>query len=407
MKHYPVKVALLNNKWIAAALAVAVFLQFALNKNTGSDDAIGVAGFFLCLHIVSGNFDLRTLPRWHLFVLGAFLVPLALSWLFFPVDSDVQRSMRVIRFLIVVWSVYYLGKQEAPHGWLWLAALVSVIVLWQSGARHVVGSAYGTFANPHYLAYFASLLLPLLALLIVRFDPPYRYLVLVVLLLDLELVFNDLSKPAIPLLAITAGLAAVAWGRAPAELRRVLLGVALMLAAAAMLVVIEAGAPGVVVTAPEGDERIRIWSDSWRMIADSDLRGWLIGHGIGTFREHFSAYSTPANAWLTLPHNHVLELLYENGLFGTGLVMGLLGCVALVSLRLARRIDDAGLHRVAQANLAALVIWFVFSFLAFGFYSRYTLYPLGFLLGIYLCLVDRSNALAANASVYDSVAPRR
>lgn len=407
MKHYPVKVALLNNKWIAAALAVAVFLQFALNKNTGSDDAIGVAGFFLCLHIVSGNFDLRTLPRWHLFVLGAFLVPLALSWLFFPVDSDVQRSMRVIRFLIVVWSVYYLGKQEAPHGWLWLAALVSVIVLWQSGTRHVVGGAYGTFDNPHYLAYFASLLLPLLALLIVRLDPPYRYLVLVVLLLDLELVFNDLAKPVIPLLAITAGLAAVAWGRAPAELRRVLLGVALMLAAAAMLVVIEAGAPGVVVTAPEGDERIRIWSDSWRMIADSDLRGWLIGHGIGTFREHFSAYSTPANAWLTLPHNHVLELLYENGLFGTGLVMGLLGCVALVSLRLARRIDDAGLHRVAQANLAALVIWFVFSFLAFGFYSRYTLYPLGFLLGIYLCLVDRSNALAANASVYDSVAPRR
>ena len=403
MNHYPIKVALLNNKWIAAALAVAVFAQFALNKG-GSDSAIWVAGAFLCLHMLSGGFDPRTLPRWHLFVLGAFLVPVVLSWLCFPVDSDVQRSLRVIRFLIVVWAVYYLLQHEVPRGWLWLAALASVIVLWQFGARHVMGSVYGTFANPHYLAYFSSLLLPLLALLIVRLDPPYRYLILVVLLFDLDLVFNDLGQPAIPLLAIISGLAAVGWSHAPARLRGALFGIALMLATSAMLAVLEAGGPDVVLAAPAGDERIRIWVDSWRMITDTDLKGWLIGHGIGSFREHFSAYSAPANAWLTLPHNHILELLFETGLFGAALVTGFLCYLALASLRLARTLHDVGLRRVAQANLAALAIWFVFSFLAFSFYSRYTLYPLGFLIGICLFLADSPTVRAASVSAYDLVA---
>lgn len=406
MNHYPVKALLLNNKWIAAALAVAVFAQFALNKG-GSDYAIGVAGVFLCLHMLSGDFDPRALPRWHLFVLGAFLVPLALSWLFFPVDSDVQRSLRVIRFLITVWAVYYLMQHAVPRGWILLAMLASTIVIWQFGVRHFIGSAYGTFPNPHYLAYFSSLLLPLLALLVVRLGPSYRYIILVILLLDLDLVFNDLKKPAIPLLAITAGLAAVGWSLAPARLRWALFGIALMLAAVAIMVILDAGGPGVFIAAPEGDERIRIWADSWRMITDTDLRGWLIGHGIGTFREHFSAYSAPANAWLTLPHNHVLELLFEHGLFGAGLVTGLLGYLALASLRLARTLRDAGLRRVAQANLAALAIWFLFSFLTFHFYSRYTLYPLGFLVGICLFLADRSEVLSDHAPTHDPVPLRK
>jgi O-antigen ligase len=162
--------------------------------------------------------------------------------------------------------------------------------------------------------------------------------------------------------------------------------------------------PGVGLAAPVGDERIRIWADSWRMLADGGVREWLVGHGIGSFPERFPAYSLVAYRNLTLPHNHAIELLFENGLLGAGPVMAVIVYLALRSVRLARGLLDTLWRRVAQANLATFGIWFAFSFLAFGFYSRYTLYPLGFLVGIYLTLADRLAAEAANPFAGDAVA---
>jgi len=57
-------------------------------------------------------------------------------------------------------------------------------------------------------------------------------------------------------------------------------------------------------------------------------------------------------------------------------------------LRMSESLADGAVRRLARCNLASLVIWFVFSFLAFGVYSRHTLYPLGFLLGIHFHLAS-------------------
>jgi hypothetical protein len=94
----------------------------------------------------------------------------------------------------------------------------------------------------------------------------------------------------------------------------------------------------------------------------------------------------------------VLELLYENGALLTALIVGFLLHVGWRSLEMARTLADPGLSRLAQCNLVLFGIWLVFSFLAFGVYSRYTLYPLGFVLGVYFHLARRADAKAEPAA---------
>lgn len=382
---------LLHPNWLAAAISAVVFLQFALNRG-GSDQAIWVAGLFLALQATSGAYDLQTRPHRTLLVLGVAALLLLVSWSFFPTDTDMSRSLRIVRFAVLVLAVHHLAHRHPTRGWLWLTLLVSAIVLWQLAVRHIAGRPFGTFDNPHYLAYFSSLLLPVLALLIARLGQPYCWFAALILLLDLDLILNILYAPTIPLLANGVALAVVIWSIASPRARWGLAFGGATLAAVLVFCIPEHHLAPIGRSVPGGDERVQIWADTLRMITDGDWRAWLVGHGIGSFQEHFARYSMPAYRDFTLPHNHFLELLYENGLTGLVSVLGLLSYLSVHSLRLARTLEPVSLRRIAQCNLAALAIWFTFSFLAFSLYSRYTLYPLGILVGIYLFLADKLDA---------------
>jgi len=375
---------------LAAAVAAVVFLQFALNRG-GSDQAIWVAGLLLALQGADPGWLRRTLSRRALVVLGVAALLLLTSWALFPQVTDTHRSLRIVRFLVLVLAVRQLAHQPPDRGWLWLALLVSSIVLWQLGARHLAGHPFGAFENPHYLAYFSSLLWPALVILVVQLEPPYRWLVAAVLLLNLDPILNILWAPTIPLVANAAGAALLVWTVAGRRVRWGLsLGALALVAAVAFLLATHRFVPiGQPVPVEGGDERVQIWGDTARMIATGDRLSWLVGHGIGSFQEDFPRFSAPAYRDFALPHNHFLELLYENGLAGLGLVLVGLGYVLVKSLRLAGALGPAGLRWVARCNLAALAVWFCFSFLAFGVYSRYTLYPFAILLGIHLFLSDQ------------------
>ena len=282
-----------------------------------------------------------------------------------------------------------MAGQQASLRATWIAALAAAIVLWQFAARHLTGHPYGTFSNPHYLAYFSLLLLPLLALMIWWLRAPHRFLLIPIFLLNIELVFNNFEKPTIPLLGISAAIAAVIWSNTSTRARWSTAAFFVVLGVAVWFWIPATWLSDVGLAAPEGDERVEIWADTWRMISAGHMQSWLVGHGLGTFQEHFPNYAVEQFRSFTLPHNHVLELLYESGLCGSLPVMALLGYLAVRSTRFAGGFRDDRLRRISQCNLAALAIWFVFSFLAFGFFSRYTLYPFGFLVGIHLYLADR------------------
>ena len=385
-----VRRVLLHPHWLTAALSAAVFFLFALNRG-GVESAIWAAGAFLVVHAVAGTLDLRRLPRREWLFLAAIAVLLLLSWMFAAESPDPGRTGRIVKLAVLVLAVQYLANQAlGSHFRAWVTALAVSIVLWQFAMRHLGGRPYGSFANPHYLAYFSALLLPVLALAASWLERPCRYLIYLVVLLDLSLVFNEFRKPTIPLLAIGAGLGAFLWTLAGRRTRWTVAAVLVIVSAAAALLVDDARIARLGLATPSGDERMQIWADSLRMLRENDGRDWLVGNGIGSFRHEFRRYFPPQFSDLPLPHNHVLELLYENGVVVTAVIVGFLAYLAWWSLRLSESLADPDLRRLARYNLSALAIWFVFSFLAFGLYSRYTLYPFGIMVGIYFFLAQQA-----------------
>jgi hypothetical protein len=383
--------------WLVAALSAAIFFQFALNRG-GVETAIWAAGLFLILQASVGSFSLHRLSRREWLFLGGTACVLLLSWAFSPDVTDTARSGRIVKFAILALAVQHVAQQShGKHLRSWVAALTVTIVLWQFSVRHFTGSPYGTFANPHYLAYFSALLLPLLLFAATWFDRPYRYAMYLIVLLDLDLVFNDLVKPTIPLLALGAGLGVYGWTVSNRRVRRLVTLSLPLLLLALVLLIDETQIARLGLATPSGDERVRLWADSLRMLRDNDALDWLVGNGIGSFRNEYLAYFPPEYRDLTLPHNHVLELLYENGMIVTAMIIGFLASLGWRSLRLADSLADADLRRLARCSVTTLTIWFTFSFLAFGFYSRYTLYPLGFLAGVSFFL-DRQGGPASRSS---------
>lgn len=388
---HDVRRILLQPHWLAAALSAAVFFLFALNRG-GVEPAIWAAGALLIVHAVAGRFELRSLQRRDWLFLAAIGGLLVIGWALAAESPDPGRSARLVKLAILVMAVRYLAHRppgSAASVRTWVTVLVVAVVLWQFAARHLQGSPYGTYANPHYLAYFAALLLPVLFLAASWQRPPWRWLLYGIVLLDLDLVFNDLTKPTLPLLALATGLGAFVWSLVGRRTRWIVAGMVIAFVLTATLLVDEARFTRLGLATPSGDERVQIWSDSLRMLRDNDARGWLAGNGIGSFRHEFRRYFPPKFSDLPLPHNHLLELLYENGAVVTTLVVGFLGHLAWRSLRLTGSLADPGLRALARCNLSALAIWFVFSFLAFGAYSRYTLYPFGIMVGLFFHLTQQ------------------
>lgn len=381
LSHHAQRV-LLHPSWLIAALSAAVFFQFALNRG-GVESAIWIAGFFLGVHAIAGAFDLRRLPRRECLFLAAVASLLLISWVFAPEATDTARTGRIVKFAILILSVSYLAQIGLGRGLkIWVTTLAVTIVLWQFAARHFGASPYGTFNNPHYIAYFMALLLPLLVLSASWFEWPYRYLIYLVLPLDLELIFNECRNLAIPVLAIGAAFGALAWRLASRRARWAVIGASIALAVAAVVLINpppHERADG----ASPSDERVQLWIQSLHMLQDNDTRHWLLGNGIGSFRHEFRNYFPPQFSDLPFPHNHFLELLYENGLLVTAMITGFLVYLGWRSLQLTESLADPDLRALARCNLSAFAIWFVFTFLAFGVYSRYTLYPFGIMIGVF------------------------
>jgi len=373
----------LDPRWLLAALFALVAFQFALDGG-GSETAIWVGGLFLGFHMAYGDCGIRKLPRQLLLVAAVVALILAMSWVFSSGLSDTHRSFRLFKFLIVIFSVYCLGRLAPEEGLARAAAaVIALVILWQFAIRHLNASPYGSFERSHYLAYFTLLSIPPLLLLSWLLQPPYRYAGLALLIPAVDLVLNDLSRPLLPLLSptVAAGvvlfIVASVWRRWAALLWLGLCG--------AILVYL---IPNVLAFFNQ-DERSTIWTDAWTMISRGGWETWVAGQGLGSFPAHFPAFSDQEFAYLSFPHNYFLELLYESGGLMLAMVMFALGYLAFQAVGFAWLSDDPRLRGLALCNVAMLVIWFAFGFFTFSFYSTYSLYPLAFIVGIHCVLADR------------------
>ena len=370
-------------RWLLAALCAVVVFQFALDSGI-SETAIWIAAGLLLLRS-QGCCCIRTWPRSLLALILLVVLVLAITWAASPELTDAKRSERLVKFLVLTVSTYCVAKTVPPRTlWRSAAAVIAAVILWQFAARHVTDSPYGEFQNPHYLAYFTLLLLPTLILIAWQFSRPYALGYVLLLLPAVDLVLNDHGKPLIPMLAtgiaitITLLVVATAWRRWTAPL---LTGIGLMVALFVAPLAVEFFIE---------DERSTIWADTLYMIASGSSAAWLIGNGLGSFGDHFVHFATAEIAYLTLPHNFVLEAVYELGLFVALVVIIAFTYLLVSAVRLTLVLDWPVLRALARCNLATLIIWLVFSFFAFSVSSAYTLYPLAFIIGAHLVLMERA-----------------
>ena len=137
------------------------------------------------------------------------------------------------------------------------------------------------------------------------------------------------------------------------------------------------------------EERVQLWSQIWHKLAENTTLEWLFGHGIQRSPvPYFRTPSSPA-VYIIFPHNHLLEILYLNGIVGALLVFGGLAFVFGGVIRAAWQYPEGQKRILINCTLMVFLSWLIHSGLTFPFYSKYSLLPMAFILGTMLVLSSK------------------
>lgn len=261
-----------------------------------------------------------------------------------------------------------------------LAALILVYCLAQVMALLVLDRPYGTTKNPHYLALYSALGIPLILYLLAVSAHQWRLILIAILLSLGAFVLHTWSRPAWIAL-VMSGLLILLF----LDNRKRLLAGVLILALTLVLFISNLAGFGDRVTDLalniQKEERVVIWQDAWRMQQSSSLAQWLIGHGLDSYEvdfQSFSQFKTSVN--FNSPHNSFLEVIYISGIFGLGICIWLYSWLYRQLWRLITSGD--GKRRPALALMAVVTINLLFIMLTIPFVSHYNMFTLAFAIGL-------------------------
>lgn len=365
--------------WLAITLAGAFFCFFGINRG-GVIVFIDLTFVFLILNVIAGYYPLRTICGiyWIAVLICAYL--LGMSILMAPHESHHRWMKNIFRMLVIIFATDCLIRKKIDNRiQLCFAFILLLAVGWQFGAYLVFNKPQGTFSNIHQLASFCILAIPILFYFFGVTSKWYRYLFVGIAIMAFDLVLLTSSRPAFVAIITSALLGSLflVKGRykwiCAAAVALVVTAVYLSNYAgmASQLKWLIAGLPR--------EERLYMWSKAWEKIMENDLLHWIFGNGIG----HFPV-PLPPNVPIiqaVSPHNFFFDLLYLNGIIGFILVVGGL------ALLIARVIGVAGKARSKNKRLLAICLmvnftsWLILCGLNFPLYSKYSIFPLAFILG--------------------------
>lgn len=261
-------------------------------------------------------------------------------------------------------------------------ALLVAYTAIQLVARFGLRMPYGTTKNPHYLAQYSALLIVVGLYLMHLVAKPWRWLLAVCLPLLGYLLLTTSSRPA--WLALMAGALVFAALR----LRSHYLSIAAMFGLVGVLYATDTGGFSSRLTELlsklSTEERVYIWQDAWRLQMSSSPMQWLLGHGLGTFKNDFLEYSTYHGLVdFNAPHNFVLELLYTVGAAGT---LAILAIIAGIYLHLFRAYRTYNGSPYVLTLILVLTINLLFTSITLPFFTSYNLLILGIVGGLALSL---------------------
>jgi O-antigen ligase len=139
------------------------------------------------------------------------------------------------------------------------------------------------------------------------------------------------------------------------------------------------------------EERIQLWTKSWNKLKDNSLLTWTFGHGIGWSPINYTKGPTFKVTFVS-SHSHFLEIVYLNGLIGFVLIFGGLTLLFISIVNAARQNQNRKIRLLLKCLIIVFLSWLIHCGLNFPFYSKYSLYPLAFILGTILVLVGKTTS---------------
>ena len=384
---------LLHPFWIILSLVGIFFFFFVLNRG-GVIVFLWSGGVFLLVHLVFGDDSIKAIPLYHRLLLGICLSLVLLSLVFSYEQTDTHRLFRIAQMLVIVFCIGFISRTEtARHAYSLVGTVLTVSILWQFIARGLFKLPYGTWSNPHYLANFAILTLPLVFYYFMTVSKPYKFLFLLLFVLDIDPVFKYASRPAFLALFVTTVFVTTFFTRSRYRWFGLLaICVGLLLLGITNYAGFFDKLKELIATI-SNEERVHIWKYSLEMLQDNSPAAWLVGNGIGSSAEMLPKYMIPDPSYqvyqaFPFQHNFLLQILFENGMIGTVLVFGGLALLLVLFIKLSRSTVGASLHLLINCMMAVFLNCLIFTGLTTGFYSKYTLYPMGFIIGTLFVLAE-------------------
>jgi O-antigen ligase len=137
------------------------------------------------------------------------------------------------------------------------------------------------------------------------------------------------------------------------------------------------------------EERIQLWTNSWNKLGENSVLTWIFGHGIGWSPTNYINSSNFKTTFVS-PHSYFLEIVYLNGIVGFVLIFGGLALLFFLIVNAVRQNQNRKIRLLLKCLIIVFLSWLIHGSLTFPFYSKYSLYPLAFILGTLLVFIGKT-----------------
>ena len=389
-KYELLKIIFTSEYWLIISLSGAFLSFFALNRG-GVVVFIEASFVFLLINILTGTYKIKDIPIAYLVVVGICAYLIIISYLFYPQITHYRWLANLVRMLCLIFAMHCLSH-KAIKDWvpLLFGFILVLTVCWQLVAFYVFHMPFGTFSNPHIIASFTMLVIPIIAYFIFKVPKWYKLFFIIPGILNIDFMIRTRSGPAIVAI-IFASLFAIIF---LIKDRRKWIGLLLICILFVFLHITQYGnmADKVekIFTHHQEETRWLIWSSSLNMQKDNSFQAWIVGNGIGSFNKVYPDYANQLETTATFPHLFLLEVLYQSGLIGVIFVFGGITAVIFQSIRFLNKVQDKAISILIICLLVMLLSWLVHCGLTVHFYSKYAQYSLAFILGPILAILNSS-----------------
>jgi hypothetical protein len=395
LKFETIKAVLTSQYWLILTLSGTFFAFFALNRGAVVV-FIDLSCAFLIVNVLLGEYKLKSIPI-SCWVAGAICAYVLLtSVLLYPHQLHYRSMANLVRMIVLVFAIHCLSQKNiASWTYIFCGAILSAAVFYQFVARYGFNMPHGTFTNIHYLALFAVLVIPVLFYYLWIAGGWGKIIFMVVILMDADLLLKTGSRPSF--LALLIGTAFAVFVLVAG--RRKWMGAGLIILCLMALYITDyanfAARIQDFIVHLANEERFQLWAEAWDKLQENSLTTWIFGHGIRLFQTDYIKDLTLITT-MVYPHLFFLEILYQNGIIGFLLIFGGLSFLLVAAVIIAKHPAEGKNGILLKCMLVVYIVWLVLCGVNFPFYSKYSQYPLAFILGVLFVLLERKHSCRHN-----------